>query len=142
MKVLFYVLAFVAGASLSIEGAIGGTLGRNIGQIETTFYMFILGFMTLTVITLFFGRGNLSQIFKVPKWQLLGGTLGSFYNLMLVISVPIIGVGISVIAALFGQIAASALIEHKGWLGSSTIKFNKNKSIAIILLAVSLYLVY
>ncbi|MEH7741582.1 DMT family transporter [Bacillus subtilis] len=142
MKALFYLIAFIAGASLSIEGAIGGTLGRNIGQIETTFYMFMIGFMTLTIITMFFGKGNLSQTFKVPKWKLLGGTLGSFYNLMLVISVPIIGVGISVIAALFGQIVMGALIEHRGWLGSSTIKFNKNKGIAIILLAISLYLVY
>ncbi|MFP3126249.1 DMT family transporter [Ectobacillus funiculus] len=142
MKVLFYFIALVAGASLSIEGAIGGTLGRNIGEIETTFYMFTIGFMTILLITLFLGKGDLSQMFKVPKWKLIGGSLGSFYNLMLVISVPIIGVGISVIAALFGQIAMSALIEHYGWLESSKIKFNKNKGIAIVLLAASLYLVY
>jgi len=142
MKVLYYVLDFIAGASLSIEGAIGGTLGENIGEIETTFYMFTIGFMTVTLITLFFGKGDLSQTFKVPKWKLLGGTLGSFYNLMLVISVPVIGVGLAVIAALFGQIAMSALIEHKGWFGSSAIKFSKNKGIAIVLLALSLYLVY
>ena len=142
MKVLFYLLAFIAGVSLSIEGAIGGTMGENIGEIETTFYMFMIGFMTVTLITLFFGKGDLSQTFKVPKWKLLGGSLGSFYNLMLVISVPVIGVGLAVIAALFGQIAMSALIEHKGWLGSSTIKFSKNKGIAIALLALSLFLVY
>ncbi|WP_342047512.1 DMT family transporter [Bacillus sp. OTU530] len=142
MKVLFYFIALVAGASLSIEGAIGGTLGRNIGEIETTFYMFSIGFMTILLITLFLGKGDLSQTFKVPKWKLIGGSLGSFYNLMLVISVPIIGVGISVIAALFGQIAMSTLIEHYGWLESSKIKFNKNKGIAIVLLAASLYLVY
>lgn len=142
MKVLFYFLALVAGASLSIEGAIGGTLGRNIGEIETTLFMFTIGFMTILLVTLFFGKGDLSQVFKVPKWKLLGGSLGSFYNLMLVISVPIVGVGISVIAALAGQIFMSTMIEHHGWLGSSKIKFNKNKGIAIILLAVSLYLVY
>jgi transporter family-2 protein len=104
--------------------------------------MFLMGFMTVTLITLFFGKGDLSQTFKVPKWKLLGGSLGSFYNLMLVVSVPVIGVGLAVIAALFGQITMSALIEHKGWFGASTIKFSKNKGIAIILLALSLYFVY
>ena len=101
MKVLYYLVAFIAGVSLSIEGAIGGTLGENIGEIETTFYMFMIGFMTVTIITLFFGKGDLSQTFKVPKWKLLGGSLGSFYNLMLVVSVPVIGVGLAVIAALY-----------------------------------------
>jgi transporter family-2 protein len=61
---------------------------------------------------------------------------------MLVVSVPVIGVGLAVIAALFRQIAMSALIGHKGWFGSSTIKFSKNIGIAIVLLALSLYLVY
>lgn len=142
MKFIYYFLAFIGGASLSIEGAIGGTLGENIGEIETTFYMFSVGFMTVLLISLFFGKGDLSQIVKVPKWQLLGGSLGSFYNLMLVVSVPFIGVGLAVIAALFGQLAMSSLIEHKGWFETNKIKFSKNKGIAIVLLALSLYLVY
>lgn len=38
--------------------AIGGILERNIGRIEITFYMFIIGFMTLTIITMFLGKGT------------------------------------------------------------------------------------
>ncbi|WNS82426.1 DMT family transporter [Domibacillus sp. DTU_2020_1001157_1_SI_ALB_TIR_016] len=53
IKLLFYFLALIAGASLSIEGAIGGTLRENIGEVETTFYMFSIGFMTLILFTLF-----------------------------------------------------------------------------------------
>ncbi|SMO95659.1 DMT family transporter [Melghirimyces algeriensis] len=142
MKIPFYIAALIAGLSLSLEAGIGGTLGQNIGEMETTFYMMSMSAMVMVFIILFFGKGDLAQIFKVPKWNLLGGILGGFYNLILIISVPIIGVGISVIAALIGQIAMSAFIEQFGWLGSQKIKFNINRFAAIMLLAISLYLVY
>jgi transporter family-2 protein len=41
MKVLYYLVAFIAGSSLSIEGAIGGTLGENIGKKNRNYILYV-----------------------------------------------------------------------------------------------------
>ncbi len=41
MRFIFYILALLAGAALSFEGAIYAELGKTIGQIETSFYNFL-----------------------------------------------------------------------------------------------------
>ena len=43
MRFLSYLLALLAGAALSFEGAIYAELGKSIGQIETSFYNFFMG---------------------------------------------------------------------------------------------------
>lgn len=140
-KVLVYLAAFAAGISLSIEAAIGGALGENIGELESTYYIFIIGTMATFLLTLFFGKGDLTQTFKVPKWNLLGGALGVVYLALLVISVTLIGVGVSVTAVIIGQIIMSIIIEHFGLLGTAKKKVNRNTIAAIVLLTASLFLV-
>lgn len=140
-KVLIYLAAIIAGMSLSIEAAIGGALGEHVGELESTYYIFIIGAMATFLVTLFFGKGNLGAIFTVPKWNLLGGLLGVVYLALLVISVTLIGVGISITAVIIGQIVISIIIEHFGLLGSPKIKFNVNRLVAVVLLTVSFFLV-
>ncbi|WP_419882234.1 DMT family transporter [Peribacillus sp. B-H-3] len=142
MKSFFiYIIAIIAGMSLSFEAAIGGTLGKTIGELESTYYIFIIGAMATFLLVLFFGKGDALQILKVPKWNLLGGMLGVVYLALLVISVTLIGVGVSVTSVIIGQIMMSIIIEHFGLFGSSKIKFNANRLTAIVLLIASLFLI-
>ncbi|WP_411342975.1 DMT family transporter [Paenibacillus sp. WLX1005] len=140
-KLLIYAAAVIAGMSLSIEAAIGGALGEHIGELESTYYIFIIGAMATFLVTLFFGKGNLKQIFTVPRWNLTGGLLGVVYLGLLVISVTLIGVGVSVTAVIVGQIVMSIIIEHFGLLGAERIPLNKNRIAAVVLLAVSFILI-
>ncbi|MFD1885131.1 DMT family transporter [Paenibacillus wenxiniae] len=140
-KLFIYAAAIIAGMSLSIEAAIGGALGERIGELESTYYIFIIGAMATFLVTLFFGKGNLKQIFTVPRWNLTGGLLGVVYLALLVISVTLIGVGVSVTAVIVGQIVMSMVIEHFGLLGAQRIRLNANRLIAAGLLAVSFILI-
>nr|WP_269430617.1 DMT family transporter [Paenibacillus dauci] len=140
-KLLIYLTAMIAGMSLSIEAAIGGALGQHVGELESTYYIFIIGAMATFLVTLFFGKGDLRQILTVPKWNLTGGLLGVVYLALLVISVTLMGVGVSVTAVIVGQIIMSILIEHFGLLGSPRIAFNRNRLIAVVLLMISFVLV-
>ncbi|WPP43072.1 DMT family transporter [Paenibacillus hunanensis] len=140
-KLFIYAVAIIAGMSLSIEAAIGGALGERIGELESTYYIFIIGAMATFLVTLFFGKGNLKQIFTVPRWNLTGGLLGVVYLGLLVISVTLIGVGVSVTAVIVGQIVMSIIIEHFGLLGAQRIRLNANRLIAVGLLAVSFILI-
>ncbi|PPA69604.1 DMT family transporter [Jeotgalibacillus proteolyticus] len=142
MRYIAYLAALLGGAALSLEGAIYGELGKTIGKLETSFYNFFVGSIILAVLWLFFGKGRLSYTLEAPKWKLLGGVLGVVYLTTIVISVPFVGVGITMVAVIIGQLAMSIIIEHYGWLGSQVAKINKEKILAVISMIIALVLVY
>ncbi|MDN4494724.1 DMT family transporter [Ureibacillus aquaedulcis] len=141
MRLLSYLLALMAGAALSFEGAIYAELGKSIGQIETSFYNFFMGSIILGLLWLFFGKGKLSYALEAPKWSLLGGVLGVVYLTSIVISVPFVGVGITMVAVIIGQLVMSMVIEHFGWLGSKKTKINKDKIFAVLSMIIALVLI-
>jgi transporter family-2 protein len=142
MKIWVYVIALVAGAALSTEGAIYGQLGHSIGQLESSLYNFMAGTIILSIVILFLGKGSLSYTFKAPKWQLTGGLLGISYLTILVFGIPIVGVGVAMTSVIVGQMAMSMIIEKKGWLGSRKTRINKEKVVAGLLMIISLILIY
>lgn len=141
-KIWVYVLALLAGVSLSIEGAIYGVLGESIGKLETSFYNFAVGSVIIGVILLFFGKGKLSYSKRAPKWQLSGGILGVIYLTLLVYGIPYLGVGLTMISVIAGQMAMSMVIEHNGWLGSAKTGVTKEKMMAVALMFAALLLVF
>jgi bacterial/archaeal transporter family-2 protein len=141
MRYLSYILAVLAGSALSFEGAIYGQLGKTIGQLETSFYNFFMGSIIMGLLWIFFGKGKLSYAVEAPKWSLLGGVLGVVYLTAIVISVPFVGVGISMVAVIIGQLVMSMVIEHNGWLGSKQTRINKEKVFAVISMIIALILI-
>ncbi|PMC36054.1 hypothetical protein CJ195_17570 [Bacillus sp. UMB0899] len=141
MRYITYILALLAGAALSFEGAIYAELGKSIGQIETSFYNFFMGSIIMGLLWLFFGKGKLSYIVEAPKWTLLGGVLGVVYLTSIVVSVPFVGVGITMVAVIIGQLVMSMVIEHFGWLGSKKTRINKENIFAVISMIIALILI-
>lgn len=138
MKIVMYLLAIIAGAALSLEGAIYGELGKNIGQLESSLYNFAIGSIILALLVLFWGKGSLSTVTKAPKWMLLGGVLGTIYLTIIVIVAPKLGIAITMIAVVAGQLVSSMLIEHKGWLGSQLVRVNRYHIASIAFLSIAL----
>jgi len=141
MRFISYILALLAGAALSFEGAIYAELGKAVGQIETSFYNFFMGSIILGLLWLFLGKGKLSYTFEAPKWTLLGGVLGVVYLTSIVVSVPFVGVGITMVAVIIGQLVMSMFIEHFGWLGSKKKRINKEKIFAVISMIIEVLLI-
>ncbi|KAB2331397.1 MULTISPECIES: DMT family transporter [Bacillaceae] len=141
MRIIFYFLALLAGAALSFEGGIYAELGKTIGKLETSFYNFFMGSIIMGLIWLFFGKGRLTYTLEAPKWSLLGGALGVVYLTSIVVSVPFVGVGITMVAVIIGQLAMSMIIEHFGWLGSKKNRINKEKVFAVISMIIALILI-
>lgn len=141
MRFISFIMALLAGAALSFEGAIYAELGKTVGQIETSFYNFFMGSIIMGLLWIFFGKGKFSYTFEAPKWSLLGGFLGVVYLTSIVVSVPFVGVGITMVAVIIGQLIMSMVIEHFGWLGSIKTNINKEKIIAVISMIIALILI-
>ncbi len=110
-------LVVLAGMGLSVEAGLLGPLGEQIGHGWATLGIFGLGTLLLTF-GLVFARPKLGQLFNKPRWMLAGGVLGPIYVAALTLATPHIGVGLTMVGILFGQVAASLVIDHFGWLGA------------------------
>ncbi|MFC0524889.1 DMT family transporter [Pontibacillus salicampi] len=140
MQWIMMVLVFIGGIAVAIQSSVNGKLGQKIGVFEGAFTSFLVGTVTLFLVMLFFGRGNLGYIFEVPKWQLIGGVLGAFFVSTMVLSVPRIGVGAAIFTLISAQLIMSSLIDHFGWLGMKQIPLDGQRLLGMGLMIVAIFL--
>lgn len=139
--IIYWLLAFAAGAALSLEVAFGGILGQSIGQIQTSFLIFIVGFLVLLPYVVIKKRQSLATLKSLKKWELCGGLLGATYLILLLVCVTKVGVGVSMTAVVIGQLVMGAVLEHFGCINLPVSRFNLNTLIAFVLLVAALILI-
>lgn len=141
MKQLWiFPLVVLAGMGLSVEAGLLGPLGEEIGHFWATLGIFAIGSLLLTL-GLIFSRPKLSLMFKQPRWQLTGGILGPIYVVALTVATPHIGVGLTMVGILFGQVATSLIIDHWGLLGSHKRAVDKYCIGALVAILAALWLI-
>ncbi|RWR12166.1 DMT family transporter [Siminovitchia fortis] len=140
MKWFYLLLPLAGGLAVGMQAAINGGLGKKVGSIEATFISFCIGTAALFFMVLFLGKGNILAVSEVPKYQLTGGILGAFYLAAIVFAVPRIGVSMSFLAVITGQLLISALIDHFGLFGAPKIPMDLKKVIALCLMLSAIYL--
>ncbi|KZE37320.1 hypothetical protein AV656_12180 [Bhargavaea cecembensis] len=141
MKLLFPLLALIGGIAVAIQSQVNGNLALDgDGVIEASFISFLIGTLALFFAVIFFGNGNLLAMATVPRWQLIGGLMGAIYVIILVFSVPKIGVAATLAGIIGGQVIMGAVIDHFGLFGGVRFPIDAKKVIAIVLLFASLYL--
>lgn len=142
MKTLVILLAVVvAGMGLSMEAGLLGPLGEEIGHLPATLSIFMVGGLLLTL-AMIFSRPRLKLMFQQPRWLLTGGILGPVYVVILTIATPFVGVGVTMIGILCGQVATSLVIDHFGWLGSEKRTVDGYRLLALVLIVAALWLMH
>ncbi len=141
MQLVFVLLTILGGMGLSVEAGLLGPLGAQVGELWATFSIFGVGAALTFLLMLFFSPRNTPSFFSIPSWQLLGGVLGPIYVIILTITTPVIGIAMTMIGILAGQIFKSLMIDHFGLLGVSHRKIDSKRLIALIFIVIALILV-
>ncbi|WP_115105098.1 DMT family transporter [Hafnia alvei] len=142
MNGAYIPLVIMAGMGLSVEAGLLGPLGEEVGHLWATLSIFGVGAALLFLISLLTGKPTEHRSFSsLPRWQLTGGLLGSVYVIMLTLATPVIGVAMTMIAILSGQVAKSLLIDHFGWFGISRKRVGVQRLLALALIVAALILI-
>ncbi|MDC5316902.1 DMT family transporter [Acinetobacter baumannii] len=141
MQILLLLLTILGGMGLSVEAGLLGPLGKEVGELWATFSIFGVGAALTFLLMLFFSPRNSSSFFTLPSWQLLGGVLGPAYVIILTITTPIIGIAMTMIGILAGQVSKSLIIDHYGLLGTPHRKVDRKRVVALIFIVAALVLV-
>ncbi len=136
MQLILILFVIAGGMGLSVEAGLLGPLGGEVGDLWATFSVFGVGAALTFLLMLFFSPRN-SQ----PSWQLLGGVLGPVYVIILTIATPAIGIAMTMIGILAGQVFKSLIIDHYGLLGTPHRKIDSKRIIALGFIIAALVLV-
>lgn len=104
MQLLLIFLVIAGGMGLSVEAGLLGPLAGQVGDLWATFSIFSVGSALTFLLMLLFGPRQGPSFFSLPGWQLTGGVLGPIYVVILTIAVPVIGIAMTMIGILAGQV--------------------------------------
>lgn len=142
MNWILLLLVFIAGTATSFQAGVNGALGKKVGVVEAGFISFLIGTLFMTILLLLTRKGNISGVFQVPKWQLTGGLMGSFYIMVMVVAVPRIGIAAALITLIAGQLTSSTLIDHFGIIGDRQIPLDWKRIAGLVLMGIAILLFY
>lgn len=141
LRLLLLPLVILAGMGLSVEAGLLGPLGVQVGHLWATLSIFGVGTAILFLLLLFSGPQKGPALTDLPRWQLIGGFLGPMYVVVLSLVTPHIGIAMTMIAILSGQVGKSVLIDHFGWFGTARKRVNGERWIALALIVAALVLI-
>ncbi len=129
-----YIFASVAGALMSIQGVMNTRLSSKIGLYESNALVQGTAFAASVIALLFLKNGNWANIKEVNKLYLLGGILGLFITITVMLSMKNLSPALAVSTILISQLLVAAIIDAFGIMDSQKISFGWNKYVALVML--------
>lgn len=140
MQIILILLVVAGGMGLSVEAGLLGPLGSEVGELWATFSIFGVGAALTFLLMLFFSPRNSPSFFSQPPLLLLGGVLGPVYVVILTLAAPAIGIAMTMIGILAGQVFKSLIIDHCGLFGTPRRKIDVKRIIALLFIVAALVL--
>jgi len=141
---LFILMALVAGISVPTQAGINAQLGLwTRSPVLAATISFAVGTLSLLVYS-FATRIPLPAVAAIgghPWWIWIGGTLGAFFVTATIILVPKLGATTMVTTVLAGQMLASLLLDHFGWLGYPLHPISLGRIAGVVLVCAGVWLI-
>jgi transporter family-2 protein len=133
IAIVFSLAAGIAGAA---QAAVSGALGRRVGTVGAAGFGVVLAAILVVALAVVLGRGgSVSSAIHQPVWLWLGGLFGAVIVLAIAYAPPRIGTFATVALLIAGQLAAGAVIDALGLLGSPRIPVTMSRAAGLVLVA-------
>ncbi|ARC84188.1 hypothetical protein U732_716 [Clostridium argentinense CDC 2741] len=130
-------LALINGVILAIMIFLNGMLANITGPYMSTLIFHIIGFILIIIISII-KKNRFSNLRKLPLMFFLPGILSVITILLNNISIPKIGLTLTIGITSFGQLVMSSLVEHFGLFGMPVNKFKKEKILGFSIISLGI----
>lgn len=133
----FIVLSVICGVASSVQIGLNATLAKSISNnIWAAIFALLIGALGLAIYAVATQNINVKwqSMPSVPLWAWAGGLLGAVFVAGSVIAAPRVGSAVFVGLILVGQMLASLLLDHYGWLGFQQTQINLSRVLGVGLL--------
>lgn len=127
-------LSILSGILVSVMLLFNGQLSGVYGNALATVLIHVIGLIGIGA-WLAIKRQGLRQTLKEPKHLYLGGIIGIATVMLTNLTFIHLGVSLTLVLSLLGQIVISLVIDGTGLLGAKKIRFEKKKLIGVALVA-------
>jgi len=138
LNVLFpSVLAILAGASVAIQQVLNANLRMALKSAAWSgFVSYFVGVacMALLALALRDPIPSLAVAGRIPWWAYSGGLFGAIFIGLAIFLVPQLGAATFIVLIVTGQMLASVMCDHFGWLGLAQRSIDLPRLIGIALL--------
>ncbi len=127
-------LSIFSGILISVMLLFNGQLSGAYGNAFATVLIHITGLVGISM-WLAVKKQSLRHTLKEPKHLYLGGIIGVSTVLLTNLTFAHLGVSLTLVLSLLGQIVVSLVIDGAGLLGAKKVQFEKKKLIGVGLVA-------
>ncbi len=140
----FIILSIICGVASSVQIGLNATLAKGLSNdIWAAILALFVGAVGLAIYAMV--TNNMSVKWQslpgLPLWVWTGGLLGAVFVAGSVIAAPRVGSAMFVGLILIGQMLASFVLDHYGWLGFQQSQINLSKILGMCLLIGGLVLI-
>jgi len=142
--IFFVLMALVAGLSVPTQAGINAQLGLwTRSPVLAATISFAVGTLVLILYSLVtrIPLPSLATAGQHPWWIWVGGALGAFFVTATIILVPKLGATTMVTSVLAGQMVASLLLDHFGWLGYPQHAASPGRIAGVLLVGAGVWLI-
>jgi len=141
MVLIFILLAFLGGVFLAFQVGVNAQLriwaGHSISaMLISVFVSLCAGILILLIyaLTSHYPLPSFERLRQAPWWIWIGGILGVLYVWLSIILAPRLGATILVGLIVAGQLTASLVIDHYGWIGFAHHPISLWRTLGVFLL--------
>ncbi len=135
------LIALISGALMSIQGVFNTGVTKQTGDWLTNSWVQLTGFLLCLGVWLFKERQETSimSLFQIDhKYMLLGGVIGAFITLTVILSMKNLGPAQAVLLIVVSQVVVAYLIELFGWFAVDKVGFQWSKLLGVIIAVIGI----
>jgi transporter family-2 protein len=120
MAWLIVPLAVLAGALTTLQAGSNAALKKSFGEpLPALLINYLLGISIVVLANIITRQPwpSLDKLSGVPWWAWIGGLAGAVYGLTAILLAYRLGAATLMASVVTGQVVASVLLDHFGWLG-------------------------
>lgn len=127
-----WIVALISGALMSIQGVLNTEVTKQTSLWVSTGWVQFSAFVVCVAAWLLKDRSSVGVLLEVsPKYMLLGGVIGAFITLTVILSMNQLGPARAAQLIVVSQIAVAYIIELMGWFGVEKTDFQWSKLIGL-----------
>ena len=137
-----WIVALISGALMSIQGVLNTEVTKQTSLWVSTGWVQFSAFIVCAAAWLLRDRSSVGALMDVsPRYMLLGGMIGAFITLTVIISMNQLGPARAAQLIVVSQIAVAYIIERMGWFGVEKVDFQWSKMIGLGLSIIGIIIV-
>lgn len=137
-----WIVALISGALMSVQGVLNTEVTKQTSLWVSTGWVQLSALIICIAAWLIRDRSSVTALMDVsPKYMLLGGVIGAFITLTVIVSMNRLGPSRAVQLIVVSQIAVAYLIELFGLFGAEKTEFQWSKVLGLGLSIIGIIIV-